>query len=288
MSHYIRVGFVVFAFILFFVFILLPATACGCRGGDRYMRQQWHMQEVLDALQHYLLDHGEPPRTDDQSPWYIKLTEEPDANNSRCCPGGYLFDLPIDEFGNMLIVEYPADNWNFTIRSIGENGIDDGGKRDDWTLGSEPNLGYWYKDDWVNKSAFASLALFVSLCLSVLWAKVIPRFAVKFVLTSLTIGVLNGLLTSDFGVHPAPLVSITGAVGMIALLVGAFVLLVWIIGHVTQKRNDSTRLRASAARVCWSCGYDLRGSPTEVCSECGHLQNPFAGEIAEISTWRRR
>lgn len=250
-----------------------PAWGCGCPPLDENDRQHMDMGHVMHAAQRYYQAHGAIPVSDADSSWYEKLVDgayaaspEPHFGLARDAR------VPADKYGHPLILEYVqrADGMHIVVRSVGANGIDDHGALDDWEYGREPNLGYWYKEDWVADSLKGAAVALLSAVLCVVIGLMTRRNVTRVVWSLLIIGVLDGLIISatdlSASTHPAPFIEVQGVVGMLVLLFGALAGITCAIGAAF---GAARRRSAESDGLCRVCRYDLRGTDSPRCPECG-------------------
>jgi hypothetical protein len=186
------------------------------------------------------------------------------------------------------------------IRCVGENGVDDGGALDDWDSRWGPNSGYWYKQHWpaLQRAAIGWGALVIAACV-LLWF-VLRQFVrprgwrlTLMLLTApllwLTIwpdGDLTPLRVVRTSDHPGAepwWIGLIHSIALIVFLLGLLMLIVLIIRLLDDLLDrkvqcDSTR--------CNHCNYDMRGSTTSVCPECGeqHLAHHAPNSTPDTPT----
>lgn len=242
-----------------------------------YSSQMADMRGLQQSAVQYRYEYGALPVTDETGTWFQKLAIwQPDyvqILDFGTTPDG---SFPLDMYGHPLVYELPLDPATELpiIRAVGENGIDDGGKLDDWDIRFEPNLGYWYKTEWpaVYRRAeicvvLAAMGLLLMLC----WRRSRRRIVT---LGLIWIGVLAAIvLPAGFDAAPrSSASSIPKWVDTIAFI-GQFMILAGLISSIRMLWIAWREARQRRMRgCCKQCGYDLRGTiiaGRQECPECG-------------------
>lgn len=253
------------------------------------------LREVEHGMIEYYRVHGEFPRSDVTITWYQRLVDEDllslhdAAWLFRSQPTATLDvdiygQLPLDPFGNAVIVIFPAgEDADFTIRrnwpiarSVGRNGIDDGGLGDDLDGRSGANLGYWEMRNWKRGAMFGIVCVIPLLFLGRLCVRVRVQRGIPVMLSAVGLASLwSGLLANPHAIttgilHPPHWAAVLQPVGWGALLSG---LIIFPLAITAGEWHRALRRRSVKAlldrNICPSCHYDLRMNTTGRCPECG-------------------
>lgn len=221
----------------------------------------------------YLADYGMFPTTDAASTWGQKLVT-----------GRYISDYkgwktqgsnPPDRWGRPMSMHFdPASNSVF-FRSVGDNGIDDGGLLDDISSNTGVNPGYYWKSGWptVRPIAVGVALLICALsvtgvlrrqCFVPMFFCVIPIVVGASALLISSLLVPNARSAYQHAEQPwARPIYLCGLVSWVIGVVGNG----WTVVSWTLRQHRRQRLPANLR--CESCGYELTGLPTLRCPECG-------------------
>ncbi len=250
---------------------LVDRSALACSCGPGMLGEQ--MREIRSAAVQYRNANGRYPVTDEVSTWFEKLRDAGLADGIIFVEAG----LPLDFYGYPLVYELPADalagaageaGWP-VVRSVGRNGRDDQGAQDDWDLRFGPKWGHWYKAGWPQA---VMLAPPVAMMISILvWCArgragrlVLPLFLWGWG-AALIGSIANPMAArgssslavwAELTLFAAVVAGLSGGVGLFARMIS------WLC------KLDARRV-AERAGQCQSCRYDLRGSTSPVCPECG-------------------
>ncbi len=240
-------------------------------------RAQADLRDFQRAANMYRSDYGHYPCTDSQSTWFEKLLSAGillPGFNKTTRDGS----LPIDRNGVPYIYILPegsntdpSGEMMPILRWVGLNGIDDQGKGDDIDLRYGVNYGYYHKAGYPDALGAIFVGVLLTTALMRLFLRVVTPWKIRFsiILTWLsawvtTVGIIgnspfchgcNGIYENLAGI---------GVMGFLFGLIGCFAtgLGTWIM---RERRADLRR-----ANLCVDCKYDLRGSESSICPECGH------------------
>jgi len=230
--------------------VLIAYAARSASASGPYGEQGRRMSYLRMSAESYAEQFGAYPVSDEHSTWYEKLKE---ADFARLDDMEETEDgsLPVDIYGFAMVYELPAAGQSsVVIRSVGRNGVDDGGALDDWDIRYGPNWGYWYKEDFPDRlrQLIIWAAYIVVTVVLVLWRIRPMRTAVAVI--CVTLGLSAFLLppadtgsyhTSD---HPwhfvwglTVMTTITGLIGLCMLAERAVAALVRRVAHDDEDRN---------------------------------------------------
>lgn len=253
------------------------AMGMGTRDQERIIRG------CVQAIETYRMDTGTYPQSDARGSWFEKLVEAkgvaPTYTRFGLSPGG----TPLDAYGRPLIYETPSASNGFQVvlRSVGQNGVDDGGRLDDLDSRYGANTGYWHKAHWpamyrramvcIVLGVVGSLVLLMRYGFAVvtggwilLWHGVLARFVIPWGFGTV------GAKASYFD---------PWWVGQVVNIGTALLLL----GIVALVYGYSPRFDRNRTGCCARCGYDLRGTLAAggtVCPECGEAVGEDAARKA--------
>lgn len=107
--------------------------------------QKWDFRLLRSALEDYKSDYAVYPATDHSTTWFQKLKKQQEDKGL-----GWTYDVPesVDGFYALDVHGNPMLLIDGALRSVGRNGVHDGGGLDDLTEGEESNVGYWDKTLW--------------------------------------------------------------------------------------------------------------------------------------------
>tara|TARA_R110002111_G_scaffold137373_1_gene203157 strand:- start:835 stop:1683 length:849 start_codon:yes stop_codon:yes gene_type:complete len=262
-------------FILLLFLVLAQTQPVFASHGFGYQRAD--MLNLEQTVWMYYHHHSAYPVTDNTSTWYQKLTEKyGDMNIRQESPDGR---YPLDFYGHPLLFEPPgkANGNSIVIRSVGRNGIDDGGALDDWDSRFGPNLGYWYKMNWPAAYRRAWICGILGLVGTIFIIIKIKQSTARYVYILFWLGVLGGVVMplgfdTAYGRHSASIDPIwIGLVsGLGGLLICSSIIVLAVCPMYTHWRRRL--LRVSGVVPCEKCDYDLRGTIAaniDRCPECG-------------------
>jgi hypothetical protein len=150
--------------------------------------------------------------------------------------------LPLDRWGHPLVLRVPGTRQEIDIYSVGADGLDDGGERDDISSWAGINEGYYEKRSWPQGRRILRVGPF--LCLSCLLLLAVLPWRIVLSITVLAIS-LTAAAGFSMLYHPAVMhsynQSITLKIGC-ALLV-AFVCFVLVLRDASK--NLMTRHRST-------------------------------------------
>jgi len=277
----------------FLMLLVLALTGSATEAGNNFLEQRGQLRLLRAAVRAYHSSTGQYPQTDASGTWFQKLQQR------NLIKGGEVWTdkkgvRAVDYFGHLIVYETPApaNNQQLIIRAVGRNGVDDGGRKDDWDAGHAPNLGYWYKRHWpaVRRwGAIGGLALALGGFVGIfLWLRrtLLTRLALMAVYLGLLASgaiplwfALNSNTAVDadpaiVGIEPGWVTPLT-VLGALSLLAGMAMLLAAAFRHAWRYWRDDPH--APEGR-CINCGYDLRclrEQGIDRCPECGQaLDSP--------------
>ncbi len=287
---------------LILISILADASLSGSAMATGGWKDQDHRINRLRArVDLYYRDTGEFPVTDSESSWFEKLivSEHADQSVFQSFLGSYGIDpvrnIPLDFYGSPMICELvvsPAGEEEVVVRCTGPNGIDDGGALDDWDSRWGANPGYWYRSHWpaLYRSAlvWGLICAFVTIALIFLLFRYIRHRAVAMGLVLVITGFIwhffwpEGRFSNPFIVstadHPDKDPWWLNSVHSIAFLSLLFGLICLVYLGFREFNYMLLRRREVDTSLCAKCRYDLRGSPGNICPECGTSRPNTGGD----------
>lgn len=234
---------------------------------------------MVDRLiDEYLAQHGRYPKGNEQSTWFEVAVAE---TGDMWFPSGFVKNgLPTDLYGQPMMVFWPEDEFaRPIIRSLGRNGVDDGGSLDEWDSCKGPNPGYWYMRNWTRidfQILFFSLLGLVLSCIIVRHYR--HRWDAATILVLLCFGLLFTIFVpigADIGTA-TPSFRNVSPLGRVAQGWGGLFLIVAVVltglSLIVRMCRSFVRRERPITHYCDDCGYDLRGSilaDRTRCPECG-------------------
>lgn len=231
------------------------------------------LNQLRYGAEAYLADYGTFPTTDAASTWGQKLVA-----------GRYIADYagwqspgsnPPDRWGRPISMHFDAATGSVFFRSVGDNGIDDGGLLDDISSNTGVNPGYYRKSGW---PAVRPVAVGVALLIGALTVTGVLRrqwfvplfFCVIPVVVGASAFLISSLLVpnsrSAYQHAEQPWARPIYLCGLVSWVIGVAGN-GWTVVSWTLRQHRRQRLRANLR--CESCGYELTGLPALRCPECG-------------------
>lgn len=249
---------------------MLTMTPTTWASSTESSRTFFRIHQFQRAARIYHQNNDKYPVTDEDGTWYKKLVT---GNYLSLHEGETTSDgsLPVDSRGHLFIYELPfgadaplSERSMPILRWVGMNGRDDQGKGDDIDLRHGVNYGYYYKAGYPYALGTHVLGLLLTIAL---WR----RFARADIVWILQLSILllwvstwaftGGIIGSHGGYED---VAEVGAMGVLLGLAGCFA-----TGIGTWVRRER-RANLRRANLCVDCKYDLRGTESPICPECGH------------------
>ncbi len=239
------------------------------------------MRQGLDIIEQHQVNYGPlAVVSPDGVTWWRQLVDH-NLVEPRWWSVDETAHTPFDRFGYEIVFVPPL-----TLRSIGPNGVDDGGALDDWSFTlmndrspmlvvTDPDWTLWFAKDHRYATKRLMLAapgalLTLVACIATFW-RVSRAFGVCFGL--MCAGLLLQIVkpnSYDVRYWPSGVVS-AEVFGVLLAVVGGVGAAHCVLSTIVREFLGAAQAMMVRERVgfCRTCDYDLAGLPSDVCPECG-------------------
>ncbi len=257
-----------------FTQLMMPVDAAACRI-DPYRQARYELDALCEAIQRYEREIGPLKHvSEDGTVWFDALLAA-EVGDYYFLPQ-LLMRRPVSVF-NMEVVYDPSG----AVRCVGPNGVDDGGKVDDWEVRyspeyatvdlAHPKWNVWYADEYDAARSRGALRGLLVAVLGIVIGLTLHRWFLAAVAATMCYGALFvNISATETAVFRWPYwVELTQGTATIAVVVSVGTFLIW--GLVLMARAGERTVNAAGGKGCANCGYCLEGLSNDVCPECGEL-----------------